>query len=141
MKNTLCDNLKKIRQARGYTFKELEKLMKGRGCNVSASTLQRYEVGKIPNVPYDSIVALSEIFHVSPCALMGWASGPLLDNIEINLISDFRKLNSIGKEKACDAVRDLTEIARYTEPEEEEKNRNVIQIDAYRKRPRLKWNK
>ena len=121
MKNILCDNLKKLRQVRGYTFKELEKLMKGHGCNVSASTLQRYEAGIIPNVPYDSIVALSDIFHISPCALMGWASGPLLDNAEADLISDFRKLNSAGKEKARETVRDLTEIARYTEPDEKEK--------------------
>lgn len=121
MKNTLCDNLKKLRQVRGYTFKELEKLMKGHGCNVSASTLQRYEAGIIPNVPYDSIVALSDIFHISPCTLMGWASGPLLDNTEADLISDFRKLNSAGKEKARETIRDLTEIARYTEPDEKEK--------------------
>ena len=44
-----------------------------------------------------------------------------LSVLEIGILSDFRKLNSIGKEKACDAVRDLTEISRYTEPEEKEK--------------------
>ena len=121
MKTKLCDNLKALRQARGYTFKELEKLMKGKGCDVSASTLQRYEVGKIPNVPYDSIVALSEIFQTSPCTLMGWTSAPMLDNAEVDLISDYRKLNPTGKEKASEYVRDLSEQAKYTTPPEVKK--------------------
>ena len=41
--------------------------------------------------------------------------------IEAGLLADFRKLNSVGKERACDTVRDLTEIARYTEQPAEEK--------------------
>ena len=45
----------------------------------------------------------------------------VLSDQERKLITFFRKLNSVGKEKACDAVRDLTEIARYTEPDEKEK--------------------
>ena len=40
---------------------------------------------------------------------------------EAELISDFRKLNSVGKDKAQDYIRDLTENPRYTEPEEKEK--------------------
>ena len=121
MTTKLCENLRNLRIAHKFTFKKLEESMKIHGCDVSASTLQRYESGIIPNVPYDSIIALSEIYQVSPCTLMGWDRAPLLNRIENELLYDFRKLNSVGKEKAHDYIRDLTENSRYIEPPAEKK--------------------
>ena len=117
MASKLCDNLKSLRQSHGYSFKDLEKLMTERNCKVTASTLQRYEVGKIPNVPYDSIIGLAEIFQVTPCALMGWSQEPVLDINEMALIEDFRKLNDAGKTCAAAAVKGFTQMPQYAEKE------------------------
>ena len=122
MTTKLCENLRELRNAHNFTFKKLEESMKIHGCDVSASTLQRYEAGIIPNVPYDSIIALSEIYQVSPCALMGWDRAPLLNHTENELLSDFRKLNPAGQKAAAKVVKSFTSDPDYaiqTEPEAE----------------------
>lgn len=43
-------------------------------------------------------------------------SDSLLSFDEMDLISDYRKLNSTGKEKAAEYVRDLSEQPKYTTP-------------------------
>ena len=72
MQNKFPENMKRLRLQHEYSFRELERLLKGAGCNITASTLFRYESGDIPNVPYESIVALANVFHVQPSVLMGW---------------------------------------------------------------------
>jgi transcriptional regulator with XRE-family HTH domain len=44
-----------------------------------------------------------------------------ITDTEQALLNDFRKLNAAGKERACAAVSDLTEISKYTKTEENEK--------------------
>lgn len=39
---------------------------------VSEATAQRYESGEIKNLKYDTIVALANLFRVTPSYLMGW---------------------------------------------------------------------
>lgn len=111
----LCENLKSLRTRHNYSFKDLEKLMAAKNCKVTASTLQRYETGKIPNVPYDSIIALSEIYQVPPNALMGWADLPILSPDEQTLLADFRKLNAAGRTIAAATVKSFTLNPEYTE--------------------------
>ena len=94
--------------------------MAGKNCKVTASTLQRYESGIIPNVPYDSIIALAEIYDTPPAALMGWSTEPILNLTEKEVLADFHKLNSFGQEKARDYIHDLTENRKYTEKESSE---------------------
>lgn len=117
METKLCANLKALRLLHGYSFKDLERLMSGRNCKITASTLQRYEVGKIPNVPYDSIIALADIYQVTPSALMGWTDDPLLNIAEKDLVFDFRKLNPAGKTAAAATVKGFTQMPQYTEPD------------------------
>lgn len=113
MESKLCANLNALRTLHGYSFKDLEKLMTYHNCKISASTLQRYEVGKIPNVPYDSIIALAEIYQVTPSALMGWTDDPILNIAEKDLITDFRKLNPAGQTAAAAAVKGFTQMQQY----------------------------
>ncbi|MBR1494824.1 MAG: helix-turn-helix domain-containing protein [Acidaminococcaceae bacterium] len=108
MVSKLCENLRSLRQAHKYSFKDLEKLMVARNCKISSSTLQRYEVGIIPNVPYDSIICLADIYQVSPCSLMGWSQEPILDYNEQELINNYRHLNPEGKRAASKIVKSFT---------------------------------
>lgn len=58
------------------------------------------------------------------------ASG--VSNIEdIYLLNDFEKLNNIGKKEARKRVQELTEIPRYTEPDQPHRNE---QLNAAHKR-------
>ena len=120
MVSKLCENLRSLRQAHKYSFKDLEKLMVARNCKVTSSTLQRYEVGKIPNVPYDSIICLAEIYQVTPCSLMGWTQDPILDVNEKALIEDYRRLNAAGKNVAIATIKGFTQMPQYAEKEKME---------------------
>lgn len=61
------------------------------------------------------------------------ASG--VSNIEdIYLLNDFEKLNNIGKKEARKRVQELTEIPRYTEPDEPRKSG---QLNAAHKRTNI----
>lgn len=86
-----------------YEAKQKSIYLIAKALNVSEPWLMGYDV---------NIERLPDVLRTSP---------QNLSVLEIGILSDFRKLNSIGKEKACEAVRDLTEIARYTEPDEKEK--------------------
>lgn len=133
MTTKLCENLRELRIAHKFTFKKLEESMKIHGCDVSASTLQRYEAGIIPNVPYDSIIALSEIYQVSPCALMGWDRAPLLNRAESELLYDFRKLNTAGQKAAAKVVKSFTSDPDYaiqTESEAEPSTKKAVSSSA-----------
>ena len=43
---------------------------------VSEATVQRYESGKIHELPYKVIIAYAEKFHVYPSYIMGWSDNP-----------------------------------------------------------------
>ena len=62
---------KKIRLKRKMTLLEVANAL-----GVSEATAQRYESGEIKNLKYDTIVALANLFNVSPAYLMGWDEDP-----------------------------------------------------------------
>lgn len=56
----------------------------GKKADVSRATMQRYESGKITNIPSDRIERISEALGVSPAFIMGWEdenNEPILENI------------------------------------------------------------
>lgn len=61
------ERLKEERAKLGYTLLDVAKLL-----SVEEATVQRYESGKIKNIPYETVERLSEIYHCSPAHLMGW---------------------------------------------------------------------
>lgn len=63
----LSENIKRLRIEQGLTLEEV-----GKQLSVSRQTVQRYESGEIPNVPYDKIEILAKIFGCSRAYLMGW---------------------------------------------------------------------
>jgi len=63
----LNENIKRLRTECGLTQEEV-----GKQISVSKQTVQRYESGEIPNVPYDKIEMLAKIFGCSRAYLMGW---------------------------------------------------------------------
>ncbi|MCD7724265.1 MAG: helix-turn-helix domain-containing protein [Clostridiales bacterium] len=83
----LNENIKRLRKENGFTQEEI-----GNRISVSKQTVQRYESGEIPNVPYEKIELLAKIFGCSRASLMGWE-----DESEKEY---FRREISIGAEEA-----------------------------------------
>lgn len=63
----LNENIKRLRTELGFTQEEI-----GKRISVSKQTVQRYESGEIPNIPYGKIEILAKIFGCSCAYLMGW---------------------------------------------------------------------
>lgn len=90
---------------------------------VSKQTLYKYENDIITNIPSDKVEAIAAALHSTPAFIMGWnessdtAAADPLSSDERALLSDYQKLNELGKEKARIDVADLTEIPKYTEKE------------------------
>lgn len=67
----MAKRIKEIRLKRKMTLLEVANAL-----GVSEATAQRYESGEIKNLKYDTIVALANLFNVSPAYLMGWDEDP-----------------------------------------------------------------
>lgn len=63
--------MKNQRKLLGYSFQTLADLT-----GMTKSTLQRYETGKINNLPLSKLDILSAALHTTPAYLMGWEEEP-----------------------------------------------------------------
>lgn len=79
MKNTLNENIKKIRIEKNITQEQL-----GNFVGVNKATIQRYENGIISNIPSDKIEKIAKCLNVSPAYLMGWEDEEI-EEINLNI--------------------------------------------------------
>lgn len=70
--------IKELRENSDITLKDMAKII-----GVSEGTVQRYESGKIKELPYKVIEAYAEKFHVLPSYIMGWTDSPDNSNYTI----------------------------------------------------------
>lgn len=63
--------IKELRENSDITLKDMAKII-----GVSEATVQRYESGKIHELPYKVIEAYAEKFNVNPSYIMGWQESP-----------------------------------------------------------------
>lgn len=63
--------IKELRENTDVTLKDMAKII-----GVSEATVQRYESGKIHELPYKVIEAYAEKFNVTPSYIMGWTNSP-----------------------------------------------------------------
>lgn len=115
----MSERIKERRKALGYTQEDLaEKL------GLQKSAIAKYENGRVQNIKRSTILKMSTILECTPSYLMGWnessdtAAATVLSSDERALLSDYQKLNDLGKEKARIDVADLTEIPKYTGKED-----------------------
>lgn len=112
---SIKDILKRRRTDLGLTMKDLAHKV-----GVSEGTISRWESGDIENMRRDKIAALASALEISPAVIMGWntaaefGEGVFLTPDESALLSDYNRLNDLGKEKARGDVADLTQIPKYT---------------------------
>lgn len=110
---TMAEKIKDLRLSQGLTLEDVAKKV-----GVGKSTVRKWETGMIANMRRDKIASLASALHTSPAYLMGWEDNSSGDPIalkkdEINLLSDFNKLNDRGKQKALEDTHNLTLLAAY----------------------------
>lgn len=112
----LGNRIKTLRLSKGLTQDELANLL-----GLKKAAIHKYENGLVENIKRSTIQAMANIFEVSPCYILGWESSisepPIntiqLSNEEKKLLSNFNKLNDLGKKEATKRVSELTEINKY----------------------------
>ena len=63
----LATRLRELRRERGLTLDALAEMV-----GTSKQTIQRYETGKISNIPPDKVESLANALGTTPAELMGW---------------------------------------------------------------------
>lgn len=114
--------IKALRIERNLTLEYVGQII-----GASKQNLYKYENEIITNIPSDKIEKLAVLYGVSPCYIMGWEvpntknGTESLSQPEHELISDYRQLNTSGKEKVKAYVNDIKGNPSFTEPEPDEK--------------------
>ena len=128
---TLGENIKRIRKERGMTQKEL-----GEKLNVSQQMIGQYEsdtsnllektIRKVAialDCRIDELLDLPSVVNVSDDFMVDFQKGVLEYSVPQNeyykfaISQAFNKLNPLGKKEAIKRIEELTEIKKYTEPD------------------------
>lgn len=130
---TIGENIKRIRKEKGLTQKKLGEL-----CGIAESNIRKYENGK-QNPKIETIQKIATALKVSLFDVISISeynslidtkvkeqiqndikSGKvhLVTEDEKELTANYLKLNTTGKTEARKRVSELTEIPRYTKPDE-----------------------
>lgn len=105
------DLIRQKREELGLTYEQLGNII-----GVGKSTVRKWELGMIENIKRDNIIALAKALNVSPATIMGWDvnTTDMLKKDEKELITNYNKLNTKGKDKLIDYSNDLVENPKYT---------------------------
>lgn len=117
---TIGERISNVRISKGFSLTELASIV-----DVSKQTLYKYEKGIVTNIPLNKIECIAKALNITPAYLMGWEdkddNNKLVKSITVEhpsadeneLITNYRKLNTSGKEKATEYVTDLTTMEKY----------------------------
>lgn len=97
-----------LRLQKGLTLEEL-----GNMVGVGKSTVRKWENGMIANMKRDKILKVSEALDTTPAYLMGWEDKEPQQKSSPQILQYYNQLNDIGKHKATERVKELTEVPRY----------------------------
>ncbi len=102
----------RIKYARDLRDATLDDIAKKVG--VTKSTIQRYEAGKITTIKLPVVEAIAIALNVNPAWVVGKSDEMELPSQKIPKIMQYYELlNDIGKHKATEQVKLLTEVPRY----------------------------
>ena len=105
--------IKERREQLGLTLKEVAK-----ACEVSESTVSRWESGDIENMKRNRIVKLANILRISPEVIMGWDDG--------NSIPRPTRIPVLGSIAAGVPIAMITDIVDWEEIDEKTSSRGEI---------------
>lgn len=102
----------------------------GRRVGVQRAAINKYEKGRVTNIPIDTIEKIAMVFDVSPTYIVGWDqqthSNPLSAEVKVltgvkhfygatavELLESFTNLNSKGHKRLLDYACELEQIIVY----------------------------
>lgn len=110
--------IKYLRQLTNMSQEEL-----GRRVGVQRAAINKYEKGTVENIPIKTIEKIADVFDVSPTYIVGWngdSDNPLAVEVKllqgvkryygadvVEIIEQYVHLNSIGKRRVRQYVRDM----------------------------------
>lgn len=101
------------------------------------AAIHKYENGLVENIKRSVIKKMADIFQVSPCYLLGWedstsnkSKSSNLKDDETTLLSNYNKLNDIGKKEASKRVAELTQINIYIKDNSQSKKLTYADFDT-----------
>ena len=107
-----------LRENSDVTLKDMALII-----GVSEATIQRYESGKIYEIPYKAIIAYAEKFNCSPSYIMGWTDSfdkTSLTSQDMKLLKNYHSLDRYGKKAVDDTISRELERCRDQDREKEE---------------------
>ena len=110
------NRLRFLRTQKGESLEKIAKYL-----NVTIQTISNYETEKRDMNP-DTIIKLAEYFEVTTDYLLCKSDirnpEKKSQTTSTEIQSYYNELNDLGKQKAIENVKDLTEISKYTDKEE-----------------------
>jgi repressor LexA len=96
------DIIKRRRESLGLTLEDVAAKV-----NVNASTVMRWETGRIENMKRDKITSLAEVLKISPAVIMGWEEPREKETVKMNeFIKEINDLTADANEHTKQAILD-----------------------------------
>lgn len=109
----MADRIKERRTFMGLTQEEL-----GEKLGLQKSAIAKYENGRVENIKRSVISNMAKVLDCSPAYLMGWEDKERpKEESSPQIMQYYEQLNDIGKHKAIERVKELTEVPRYVNAE------------------------
>lgn len=106
------------RKELGLTLEDVGKFV-----GVGKSTVKKWESGFISNMRRDKIALLAKILEIEPTKLIDSDEPNKSENLELSareetLVTNYRQLNTEGKDKTDDYVEDLLKTGNYSDDDD-----------------------
>ena len=107
------------RKELGLTLEDVGKFV-----GVGKSTVKKWESGFISNMRRDKIALLAKILEIEPTKLIDSDEPNKSENLELSareetLVTNYRQLNTEGKDKTDEYVEDLIKTGKYSDDDDD----------------------
>ena len=102
----LGDNIRKYREACGYSQTELAELV-----GVKKQTLFKYEHNIVTNVPLDVVEKIASVLNIDPAVLTGWSRAPETRYMEY--LKKLARLDDVDRARIDERMNIMLEDEKY----------------------------
>lgn len=113
------DIIKRRRESLGLTLEDVAEKV-----NVNASTVMRWESGRIENMKRDKIASLAEVLKISPAVIMGWEEPKEKDVVRVDTF--IKEINDITAEADEHTKKAILDYAYYAIDRQKKENEGGV---------------
>lgn len=104
----LGDNIRKFREACGYSQTELAEML-----GIKKQTLFKYEHNIVTNVPLNMVEKIAAVLSIDPAVLTGWSRSPETRYMEY--LKKLARLDADDRARIDERVDTMLEAEKYQE--------------------------